>query len=121
MLESYPGKDLYYECEICHEPVTNPICPYCLAEEIMIWSTVYPDIRKALMPRLMAYLRNLKKHQRDSLICIKCKRHTVSVCTYCFIRAVLDELEALDVNRIVKKEFLQFFNYDLGHEKYLAN
>ncbi|MBR9705671.1 hypothetical protein GOV14_01425 [Candidatus Pacearchaeota archaeon] len=107
-----------FECEICNEAITNPICPVCLTEEVNIWSTLYPSLRHELMPRLKQYLKTIKMNTNDSSRCIKCHRHRVALCSYCFIREVLEELEDLQVNRDIKKEFLQFFNYDLGHTSY---
>lgn len=101
----------FYECEICNEPITNPICPVCLAAEIDIWSTNYPDLRRELTPRLKKNLEKLKRQAREAVQCIKCNEKRISVCSYCFIRQVLDELEEIEANKIIKKEFLQFFNY----------
>lgn len=106
--ENEPG---FYECEICNEPITNPICPVCLSKEIDIWSTNYPDLRKELAPKLKKFLIRLRMHNKEAVQCIKCNQDKMSVCPYCFIREIIDELEDLEVNPIVKKEFLQFFNY----------
>lgn len=109
--EIYPAIGAFYECEVCHEPITNPICPVCLAEEIDIWSTNYPNLRRDLLPRIRRYVKELKSQSREAVQCIKCNRTTMSVCSYCFIKEVLDRLEKIEANNLVKKEFLQFFNY----------
>ena len=101
----------FYECEICHEPITNPICPICLSAEIDIWSTNYPGLRRELTPRLKKHLRRLKQQTKEAVQCIKCNKKRISICSYCFIRKVLNELDELETNKIIKKEFLQFFNY----------
>jgi hypothetical protein len=101
----------YYECEICNEPITNPICPVCLSREIDIWSTNYPNLRKELTPRIRKYLKKLRQQTREAVQCIKCNEKKMSVCPYCFIREVLSELNGLEANRMIKREFLQFFNY----------
>ncbi|MDP3026749.1 MAG: hypothetical protein Q8N63_03505 [Nanoarchaeota archaeon] len=106
--EYEPG---FYECEICNEPITNPICPVCLSAEINIWSTNYPNLRRELSPRLKKHLRKLQQQAKDAAQCIKCNEKRMSVCPYCFIREILGELDALGANKIIKKEFLQFFNY----------
>ena len=101
----------FYECEICNEPITNPICPVCLSAEIDIWSTNYPNLRRELVPRLKRYLRKLQQQTKEAVQCIKCNENRISICSYCFIKEVLDELDELETSRIIKKEFLQFFNY----------
>jgi len=109
--EFYPSAEAFYECEICHEPITNPICPVCLAAEIDIWSTNYPNLRRELLPELKKYIKKLKKQSKEAVQCIKCNEKRISVCAFCFMREVLDKLEDLEANKIIKKEFLQFFNY----------
>ena len=101
----------FYDCEICHEPITNPLCPACLTAEINIWSTNYPNIRKELIPALNRYLETLKKQTKEAVQCIKCNKVEFSICPFCFARKVLDGLEEIEASKIVKKEFLQFFNY----------
>ncbi len=108
----------FYECEFCHEPITNPICLACIAEEVNIWSSIYPSLRKEIMPRLRRYIKKLKRDSLESANCIKCDKDLISVCAYCFVRYILGELENIKANNIVKKEFLQFFNYDLGHTSF---
>ncbi len=113
-------KDIFYECEICHEPISNPICPRCLTYEIGIWATLYPNIRRELLNRLKKYLKTIGKESGGlgSVQCIRCNKKEMPICAYCFINYVLTELEDIGVNKIIKKEFLQFFNYDLGHTPY---
>ncbi len=106
--------ETFYDCEICHEPITNPLCPSCLTAEINIWSTYYPNLRKELIPRLESYLKKLKKQAKETIQCIKCNESGFSICPFCFARRVLNELEKMNVSKQIKKEFLQFFNY--GHE-----
>lgn len=106
--EHEPG---FYECELCNEPITNPICPVCLSEEIEIWSTNYPDLRRELVPRIKKNLIKIQQQTKEAVQCIKCNENRIFVCSYCFIREVLDELDDLNSSKMIKKEFLQFFNY----------
>tara|TARA_Y100000310_G_C20607884_1_gene776482 strand:- start:708 stop:1079 length:372 start_codon:yes stop_codon:yes gene_type:complete len=115
----YPGfEKAFYECELCNEPVTNPICPECLVREIEIWASNYPNLKRELVPRLKKYLRKLREQPAEFIKCIQCKENEVPLCPYCFIREVLDELEFIDATRQTKKEFLKFFNFDVGHTEY---
>jgi hypothetical protein len=117
--DSYPDiVEAFYDCEICHEPITNPLCPSCLTAEINIWSTYYPNLRKELIPRLNKYLKKLRHETNDTSQCIKCNESGFSICPFCFAKVVLDELEEIRANKQIKKEFLQFFNYSHEPQEY---
>jgi hypothetical protein len=104
-------------CEVCGEIVSSPICPSCLMTEIEAWTVLYPNLRKELIPRLKKYV-NETKEAINGANCIKCTDKKASVCPYCFTEHVLIELNKLRVNKIVLKEFFEFFNYDLEHKGY---
>lgn len=104
-----------YLCDICSEAVTNPICPSCLTSEIEAWLTLYPDLRQELLHKLYDYLDMIDNKPSDSTRCIKCKSNAVAVCPYCFTWKVLNELKNIKANKIILKEFLDFFNYDFEH------
>ncbi|MBS3081276.1 hypothetical protein J4221_07435 [Candidatus Pacearchaeota archaeon] len=106
-------------CDVCSEAVTNPICPFCLAAEIDVWLTLYPDLRKKLMPKLNKYLNNISNRITTyGTLCIKCNKRQAFVCTYCFTEYVLIELNNLDVGNFIIKEFIDFFNFDLNYKGY---
>ncbi len=105
-------------CDVCSEAVTNPICPYCLAEAISAWLTLYPNLREELMPKLKNYLNKISGRLLNYTICIKCKSKRAMVCPYCFTEFVLRELKKLNVSPMVLKEFFEFFNFDLHHTGY---
>ena len=31
------------ECRVCHMPITNPLCPECLTEEMSLWAYDYKE------------------------------------------------------------------------------
>ena len=99
-------------CDVCSEAVTNPICPLCVATEVDAWLTLYPNLRQELLPRLGGYLKNISENVIESTKCIKCKNKIASVCPYCFTQYVLEELKNIHVNKIILKEFLEFFNFN---------
>jgi len=105
-------------CSICSEAVTNPLCPSCLTREIEAWLTMYPNLRSELMPRLRHYLSRIKYAIENSNACIKCNDKKASVCPYCFTEFVFNELKKINANKMVLKEFLQFFNFDFEHTSY---
>tara|TARA_Y100000310_G_scaffold306787_1_gene348260 strand:+ start:23219 stop:23611 length:393 start_codon:yes stop_codon:yes gene_type:complete len=99
-------------CEICAEAVTTPLCPVCLTKEIDAWTTLYPNLRKELLPKLKEYLEHIKENITESTACIKCKNKRASVCPYCFTDHVLGQLKKISSNSQITKEFLDFFDFD---------
>lgn len=107
-----------YLCNVCSIAVTNPLCPACLAIEIQAWVTLYPNLSKELIPRIKRYIENLEEKAIDFTQCIKCGNKTASVCPYCFTNQVLKELKKLEANKIILREFFEFFNFDFDHTGY---
>ena len=105
-------------CDVCSVTVTNPICPTCLSTEVEAWLTLYPNLRKELMPKLASYLYKLDTKVIDSTQCIKCGNNTASICPYCFTNHVFKELKCLNVSKQIMKEYFEFFNFDLEHVGY---
>jgi hypothetical protein len=116
-----PNKFLAFEshplCGICGEAVTIPICPSCLMTEIEAWMTLYPNLRKELVPKLRRYVGNTKE-AINGISCIKCKNKKASICPYCFTEYVLFELKKIGSSKLILKEFLDFFNFDFYHYGY---
>ena len=74
-----------FHCDICSEAVTNPLCPVCLAQEIDAWTTMCPDLRNELLPRIKEYLKRIKENITEYTQCIKCKKAQASICPFCFV------------------------------------
>ena len=115
---NYFDDEPHFLCDVCSEAVTNPLCPACLTIEIEAWLTLYPDLKRELLPRLKKYLYSLEKSVPEATICIKCRNKRVSVCPYCFTNFVFNELKKIHANKIILKEFFEFFNFDLEHTGY---
>lgn len=115
---TYSATEKQYLCDSCSQAVSNPLCPNCLAQEIEAWLTLYPDLKKRLLPKMRHYLNNIDGDIFDSTICIKCNNNRASVCPYCFTDFVLIQLKKLEANKIVLKEFFEFFNFDSEHNGY---
>ncbi len=105
-------------CDECNIAVTNPLCPACLATEVEAWLTLYPNLRKELLPRLKSYLAKMEDKELEYTQCIKCKNNIASVCPYCFTEYVLRELKRIEANKIVLGEFFEFFNFDFDRTGY---
>jgi len=116
---NFSASETHYTCDLCSEAVTNPLCPFCLTTEVKAWLTLYPDLKRELLPRIRKHLNNIEDNMReDATTCLKCGDNLVSVCPYCFTRYVLDELRKIHVNKIILYEFFQFFNFDLHKTGY---
>jgi len=106
-------------CDICSNAITNPICPYCLNEELEAWLTLYPHLREELMPRIKKFLAAIEDNRlSESTRCIKCLNKRAAVCPYCFTERVLYELKNIGSSGYVIKEFFMFFNFDFEHTGY---
>lgn len=105
-------------CDVCSIAITNPLCPNCLATEIEAWLTLYPNLRRELLPRIKKYIERIGEQAIEFTQCIKCSNKTASVCLYCFTNQILKELKKLEANKIILKEFFEFFNFDFEHTGY---
>lgn len=111
--------ETHHMCNICREAIINPLCPFCLTIEIKAWLTLYPSLKEELMPKINKYLKEINnKITNYGTQCIKCKNKRAFVCPYCFIGYVLNELISLNSQKIILKEFIKFFNFDLEHLGY---
>ena len=108
-----------YICDICMEAITNPLCPFCLTIEIKAWLTFYPSLKEELMPKINKYLKEINnKITNYGTQCIKCKNKRAFVCHYCFTEYIFNELNSLNAQKIILKEFTEFFNFDFEHFGY---
>ena len=119
---NYNANELHdetYSCKICSEAITNPLCPFCLAEEIQAWLTLYPHLKEDLISSLNAYLTNINGSITSyGTTCIKCGKDRASVCPYCFTEFVFKKLVEINAGKLILKEFFEFFNFDLDHKGY---
>lgn len=105
-------------CEVCSEAISNPLCPSCLIQELEAWTTLYPDLRNMIIPKISEYIQEIDSQVfSDATPCIKCNNKAM-ICPYCFTNKVLEELKNIKANRIILKEFLEFFNFDFDHTGY---
>ena len=91
----------HYDCSICYEPVTNPLCPDCISLQLEAWLTYYPnyhELKDALIPDLGNFIKKCKK---EATQCIKCKKARVSICPNCFAEHILDELKRLNLHPLM--------------------
>lgn len=110
----------FYGCVDCREAVFNPLCPDCLTLQLDVWlSSIssYP-LKEKILKRIKEYVRRTNNLVGESTVCVACKLPRASLCPYYFTNYVFNLLKEMNVNRIILKEFLQFFNYDFEHTGY---
>ncbi|PIN77860.1 hypothetical protein COV15_01030 [Candidatus Woesearchaeota archaeon CG10_big_fil_rev_8_21_14_0_10_34_12] len=104
-------------CLSCNESVYNPVCPFCLAEEIKLWLNEKGNFGK-INKEINLFLEETKKLAGESTQCITCKRATAFLCPYCFTEHVLNLLKKHKSSRKILREFFEFFNFDFEHTGY---
>ena len=116
---NFLASERFYECLECKEAVYNPICPFCLAEQIEVWLSSYPsEIKNKIVKEIKDYAKKTDEIAGKTTQCVVCKKRRASLCPYCFTNYVLGELKKIKVSRIILKEFLVFFNFDFEHTGY---
>ncbi len=113
-------RERFYECLDCHEPTSNPLCPSCLTLQIQAWLSSYPNknIKEKILEKIKKYVEKTNNLAGKTTLCISCGKPRASLCPYCFTNHIFNLLKSMDVNMIILKEFLQFFNYDFEHISY---
>jgi len=116
---AHETNETHYACDVCSEAVTNPLCPFCLTIEIEAWLTLYPSLKNQILPKLNEFLKKTNnKITNYGTQCIKCKISRAFVCPYCFTENVFNELQKINADKLILKEFFEFFNFDLHHTGY---
>ncbi len=110
--KGYLVSEKQYHCDICSEAVISPLCPVCISAEVDAWTTLYPALRKELLPKIKNYLEKVNENISDATICIKCKKARTNICPYCFLDFIEGELKKLNVIPKVMEEFYEFFDFD---------
>lgn len=115
----YPASERkFYECLVCKESMYNPLCQSCLAQQMEVWLTSYPDLGKKLKPKLKKFLQEVHNETDEALTCVACKNKKASVCPYCFTEFMLSQLKKSNANKQIIREFLMFFNFDYDGQGY---
>jgi hypothetical protein len=98
-------------CEVCMQPITNPICVGCYIKQIEAW---LKDIHMTAIPRSVIISQIKKNMVFDSLNeeeCVICRKDSVSICSYCFFKQVSIILHKMEVRAEFVDVFLASFNY----------
>ena len=105
-------------CVQCYESITNPICEECHLKEIKHWleDRKLSGLTKSII--ISAIKAAMPKESINENKCILCGNNTLSTCSYCFFLISARVLKELNLSRELVEEFLETFNYTLGHEEY---
>ncbi len=112
----------YTDCIECKEGIFNPICPFCLAQEIKAWldQANNKKLRRIVMQEIRKILNNSFISTFISNKCIKCKNYTSFMCPYCFTEKIYNAIKNSKIKnkKRIREEFLTFFNFDFEHTGY---
>ena len=105
-------------CIRCYEPITNPVCTKCHLREIDAWLR---DKKINSMMRAVV-LKSIKNSVPEEALnennCILCNKEDLSACSYCFFLISARVLRELNFGQELVTDFLETFNYQLGHSEY---
>ena len=87
-------------CIICREGITNPICPECIAKEVIHWK-----------PELRGYLDT--PVSRGETHCIFCGK-SMSICAHCYSMDIFDLV--LENYPEEAADFIETFDFGLKEE-----
>ncbi len=91
-------------CVECDDIITNPVCPNCLAAQMMVMVGEYDQ-------QLVEYVKGI--NVSGATKCIICN-NPMGLCAHCFSKDVYQLLRSK--NEPLSKEFLQRFDFDLRRE-----
>jgi len=106
-------------CVNCYESITNPVCESCHMREVRMWleDKNIDAIRKSVI--LAAIKRAMPDEAMNETTCILCGKNTLSTCSYCFFLITARILKELNLGKELVIDFLETFNYRLGHSEYV--
>jgi hypothetical protein len=107
-----------YNCIICLEPITNPVCIECYLKEINSWLQENIENKITRQIILLSIINKIPKTPFKKDLCILCGKNEVTTCSYCFFLKTLEILKKLELSRETMNSFKETFNYSLGHAEY---
>ncbi len=90
------------QCLVCEQPITNPVCPQCLAEEMKEWLRDYRPEETGLF--------DVVSVPGSDVQCIRCGQ-PFSVCAHCYARDV--SLGLFNRHPDLIQPFLDTFNFEM--------
>ena len=105
-------------CVQCYEPITNPVCEACHRKEVIVWLADTGLDLKTRTLILSEINKSLPREAMNENRCILCGKNTLSTCSYCFFFISARALKKAGVKKDLIKNFLEIFNYRIGHSEY---
>ena len=93
-----------HRCVECDAIITNPVCPHCLATQMMVMVGEYD-------PQLVDFIKGISIDGETK--CIICNAK-MGLCAHCFSKDMYRFLNSKDEK--IGKEFLQRFDFELRRE-----
>ena len=94
----------FHQCVECDEIITNPICGDCLAKEMKVMIAEYDSMLAETITGISI---------EGNTTCILCMKR-MGLCPHCFSKGIYEYLQ--EQNKIVAKEFLNRFDFELRRE-----
>lgn len=113
----------YTTCLECRENIDTLICPRCISKSVIKWTESkkeHKDYLKLyyLNSKIIEFLEENKKFEKNSQLCISCKKSIAYICPYCFSEMLIYQLKRMDVEKKLISEFMFLFNFDFYHNGY---
>ena len=111
----------YAVCNECTEPIWNPICPICLANEIEAWLRAgnVSEQEKGIFRNAVNTILNANSElEGESSRCIICREKDDYMCPYCFTEKIYDILKEKNVSSEIIRKFIEIFNFDFDRTGY---
>ena len=120
-LSGFEREQQYNEslCQQCTQPITNPICHNCLSDGVIKWLSFYPNVKKAITPKIKKYVQEINNSANNAVNCMSCNKRKAALCPYCFSNGIFHLLRKSNIDKAVLGDFLTIFNFDMEHEGYI--
>ena len=97
-------------CTNCADTITNPLCPYCFSQHVLLWlrdKNLSDKQVKLVLMRLKDFIRESEVTPSD-INCIICGREEVKVCTFCSMRKaseIIEKIAGQDASEMFDEDF----------------
>jgi hypothetical protein len=87
-------------------------------KEVVSWMNDqgFSDLAKTII--YTAIESRIKSEEHNATKCIICNKYTTTYCAYCFFFIAIRVLRELNFDEKSLTNFLESFNYSLGHSEY---
>lgn len=104
-------KMAFENCEICQQPITNPVCPECYLDELYAWmqSMKIREVPRNIIIEILR--RKLSGDTMNENRCILCGSENVGICTRCFFEITEQVLKELNFPRDAIESYDGIFSY----------